>query len=222
MTCQECAELIISELCGEMDQQEIEHFRKHIEECLGCQKQQSEFRAIFGIVRQLPQREWDERLRIKDLIRSRQRWRTIVFSKAAVLFVALALLITSLSFLRMHWELSANQFSIRWGKQSSRDSDTAQELRQLRTQLASIQRQNSASELRIKQLVDQNNAAQQKQYWQTLEMFAKYIQLQRKADVQKLQKEIASSYDRTGQNLEKTNELLDYVLRASATDTSGQ
>jgi len=84
MTCLECAELIISEICGEMDQEQSEHFRKHIEECTCCQKVQSEFRAIFGIVRQLPQREWDEKLRIKDMIRSRQRWRTIVFSKAAI------------------------------------------------------------------------------------------------------------------------------------------
>src|SRR5262249_10332161 len=222
MTCLECAELIISEICGEMDQEQSEHLRKHIEECTCCQKVQSEFRAIFGIVRQLPQREWDEKLRIKDMIRSRQRWRTIVFSKAAIFILALSLLITSLSFLRMHLELSANQFSVRWGSQSTRESDTTLELRQLRAQLAVIQSQNQASELRIKQLVDQNNATQQKQYWQTLEMFAKYNQLQRKADVQKLQREIASTYDRTGQDLEKTNELLDYVLRASATDTSGQ
>jgi hypothetical protein len=58
---------------------------------------------------------------------------------------------------------------------------------------------------------------QQKRYWQTLELFTKYLQLEHKADVQKIQHDIAATYDRTGQEVQKTNELLEYVLRTSAT-----
>jgi hypothetical protein len=47
-------------------------------------------------------------------------------------------------------------------------------------------------------------------------MFSSYVQLQRQADLQKLQHEIATTYDRTGHEVEKTNELLENVLRTSA------
>jgi len=69
-------------------------------------------------------------------------------------------------------------------------------------------------------LLDQNNIEQQKRYWQTLELFTKYLQLEHRADVQKIQHDIAATYDRTGQEVEKTNELLEYVLRTSGTENA--
>jgi hypothetical protein len=71
--------------------------------------------------------------------------------------------------------------------------------------------------MRIKQMLEKNNADQQKRYWETLQMFNNYVQVQRSADLQKIQHDIATTYDRTGQEVEKTNELLQYVLRASST-----
>lgn len=225
MICKDYAELIISELCGEIEDEKRSDLEAHLQICQDCRKQQSEFRAIFGLVQQLPQREWDEKLRIKDLLRREQRWKAIVFSKAALWVISLSLIITSLSFLPIHWELSAHSFSVHWGKDTSREGALADQMKSLRQELIRLQTQNQqmvqVSDARMKQLVDQNNIAQQKQYWQTLEMFSNYMQLQHKADFQKLQKQIATTYDRTGQEMEKTNELLDYVLRASATDTAG-
>jgi hypothetical protein len=94
----------------------------------------------------------------------------------------------------------------------------------MQEQLLSIQRQNevlrSGSETRIKQILDQNNLEQQRRYFQTLEMFTNYLQLQHQADVQKIQRDIASTYNRTGEDLERTNELLQYVLRASTTENA--
>ena len=51
-----------------------------------------------------------------------------------------------------------------------------------------------------------------------MEMFTNYLQLQHQADVQKIQRDIASTYNRTGEDLQRTNELLQYVLKTSATE----
>ena len=157
---------------------------------------------------------------LPDLIRRNQRWRAIVFSKAAIWILALTGLITVLTALPLRWELSAQAFSLRWGSESSREADLAREMKQLQVQLANLQKQNQdwqqTSEVRLRQLVNVNNVEQQKRYFQTLEMFTNYLQLQRTADLQRIQKDIATSYDRTGHEVDKTNELLDYVLKASA------
>lgn len=225
MNCTEFAEVMVSELCGEIEEEQRLGLQEHVEACRDCKKQQSEFRAIFGLVRQLPQREWDETLHIKDMLRRDQRWRTIVFSKAALWVVALSLALTAASFLPIKWEVSTQAFSIRWGKGATHDEDMAAQLKSLHQELVNLQAQNQkmyqVSEARMRRVLDQNNIAQQKQYWQTLEMFSNYMQLQRKADFQKLQTQIATTYDRTGQEMDRTNQLLDSVLRASATETVG-
>lgn len=225
MICKDYAEMIISELCGEIEDEKKIELEAHLETCQECRKQQSEFRAIFGVVRQLPRKEWDEKLRIKDMLRRDQKWRTIVFSKAALWVIMLSVILTSLTYLPIRWDLSAHSFSVRWGKQPAQDADVAGQVKNLRQEIVRLQTQNQKmyqlTEARMKQLVDENNVAQQKQYFHTLEMFSSYMQLQHQADYQKLQRQIASSYDRTGAEMEKTNELLDYVLKASATDTVG-
>lgn len=225
MNCSEIAEMMVSELCGEIQEEQRAVLEEHIQTCRDCKNQQSEFRAIFGLVRQLPQREWDETLHIKDLLRRDQRWKTIVFSKAALWVLALSLAVTAVSFLPIRWEVSAHAFSLRWGKEAASETDMAGQLKSLHQELVSLQTQNQkmyqVSEARMRRLLDQNNIAQQKQYWQTLEMYSNYMQLQRKADFQKLQTQIAATYDRTGQEMDRTNELLDSVLRASATEPVG-
>lgn len=225
MNCREIAELIVSELCGEIEEEKRAELETHLQACRDCEKQQSEFRAIFGLIRQLPQHEWDETLRIKELLRRDQRWRTIVFSKAALWVLALSLAVTAVSFLPIRWEVSVHSFSVRWGKAEANEAEMASQLKSLHQELVNLQTQNQKmyqlSEALMKQMLTQNNIAQQKQYWQTLEMFSNYMQLQRKADFQKLQTQIATTYDRTGQQMDRTNELLDSVLRASATETVG-
>jgi hypothetical protein len=180
---------------------------------------QIEFRALKGLMHQLPPRQWEEKLRIRDLLRRSQRWRTIVFSKAALWFIVFTAMITVISSLPVRWELSRQEFSIRWGRSSSNDTQMAREMKHLQGQLVNLQRQNQQyhqlSEMRIKQMVQQNNLEQQKRYFETLQLFSNYLQLERKADLQKIQHDIASTYDRTGQQVEKTNELLEYVLRTS-------
>jgi hypothetical protein len=226
MRCEQYRELIVSQLCGEIEKERESELVSHLEQCDGCRQAQTEFGGIIGLMRQLPEREWNETLRIRDLLRQNQRWRTIVFSKAAIWLTAIALAITSISFLPVRWEVSSHGASIRWGHEPSEDKQLQRQLKELQLQLATIQHQNDewrqASEIHVKQLMDQNNVEQQQRYWQTLQLFTNYVQLQRKADVQKLQHEIATSYDRTGQEVEKTNELLDYVMRASLTDSVGK
>ncbi len=219
MNCEEYRELLVSRLCGEIEPEAEAGLQAHLETCEECRESQKEFRAMLGLMKQMPDREWDERLRIRDLIRRNQRWKAIVFSKAAIWILALTGLITVLTALPLRWELSAQAFSLRWGSESSREADLAREMKQLQVQLADLQKQNQdwqqSSEVRIRQLVNVNNVEQQKRYFQTLEMFTNYLQLQRKADFQRIQKDIATSYDRTGHEVDKTNELLDYVLKAS-------
>ncbi|HSP05931.1 MAG TPA: zf-HC2 domain-containing protein [Acidobacteriota bacterium] len=221
MSCENVQEQLVAQICGELSAQENEELRIHIESCAACRQAQSEFRSILGLIKQMPQREWDEKLRIKELLRRNQRWRTIVFSKAALWLITLTALITVLSVLPVKWDLSSSEFSIRWGQDRNPEANLAEEVKKVQAQLAAIQQQNdtvrSGSETRIKQMLDQNNLEQQRRYFQTLEMFTNYLQLQHKADVQKIQRDIASTYNRTGQDLERTNELLQYVLRASAT-----
>jgi hypothetical protein len=153
-------------------------------------------------------------------LRRDQKWRAIVFSKAALWFLALTAFITVISTLPLHWELSAHQFSVGWGKEST---DTMDELKKLQLQLAGIEKQNQqfyqVSENRMKQIVEQKNIEQQQRYWETMKLFTNYLQLQRAADLQKLQREIATTYDRTGHEVERTNELLEGVLRTSAEGT---
>jgi hypothetical protein len=217
MNCEQVQELLIAQLGGEISEEELSQLQAHISECQECNREQKEFRAMLGLMKQLPKHEWDEKLRIHDLLRRDQRWRTIVFSKAALWFLALTAFITVMTMLPLHWELNAQQFSVRWGGNSS---DTMDELKKLQMQLDGIQKQNQqfyqVSEVRMKELVEQKNIEQQKRYWDTMKMFSSYVQLQRQADLQKLQHEIATTYDRTGHEVEKTNELLESVLRTSA------
>jgi Putative zinc-finger len=214
MNCEQVLELLVAQLGGETNRDEELELQNHLNECEQCRLEQKEFRAMLGLIKQLPAREWDERLRIHDLLRRDRKWRAIVFSKAALWFFALTAFITVLP---LHWELSAQQFSVRWGE---KPADLTDELKKLQAQLSGIQRQNQhfyqISEARMKELVEQKNIEQQKQYWQTMQMFTNYVQLQRQADLQKIQHEIATSYDRTGHEVDKTNELLEYVLRTSA------
>lgn len=219
MNCENYRELIVAELCAENDPEKDLELQQHLENCDSCRQTQLEFRALKGLMHQLPAREWDENLRIQEMLRRSQRWRTIVFSKAALWFITLTALITVISSLPVRWELSRHEFSIHWGRSSSSDTRLANEMKQLQAQLSNLQKQNQdyhqLSELRIKQMVQQNNLEQQKRYFQTLQLFSNYLQLERKADLQKIQHDIASTYDRTGQQVEKTNELLEYVLRTS-------
>jgi hypothetical protein len=217
MNCEQVQELLIAQLGGEIPEEELSQLQAHLSECQECNREQKEFRAMLGLMKQLPKHEWDEKLRIHDLLRRDQRWKTIVFSKAALWFLALTAFITVMTMLPLHWELNAQQFSVRWGGSSS---DTLDELKKLQMQLDGIQKQNQQfyqiSEVRMKELVEQKNIEQQKRYWDTMKMFTSYVQLQRQADLQKLQHEIATTYDRTGHEVEKTNELLESVLRTSA------
>jgi hypothetical protein len=217
MKCEKIHELLIAQLCGEVEDEDASQLQQHLSECEDCVREQKEFRAMLGLMKQIPQQEWDEKLRIRDLLRRDQRWRAIVFSKAAIWFLALTAFITVLTMLPLHWELTADQFSVRWGKGST---DTMEELKKLQAQLEGIQAQNQqfyqVSETRMKQLVEAKNLEQQKRYWETMKLFSNYLQLQRVADLQKLQREIATSYDRTGHEVERTNELLESVLRTSA------
>ena len=217
MNCEQVLELLISQLGGEANREEETELQNHIAECESCRKEQREFRGMLGLIKQLPPREWDEKIRIHDLLRRDQKWRTIVFSKAALWFLALTAFITVLTMLPLHWQLTAQEFSVRWGEAQS---DPTEELKKLQVQLSGIQRQNQQfyqiSEARMKELVEQKNLEQQKRYWETMQMFTNYLQLQRQADLQKIQRDIATTYDRTGQGIEKTNEMLEYVLRTSS------
>ena len=202
MSCEQYRELLVLQLCGEMGKEEASQLQQHLEQCPECKHEQTEFRAMLGLLKQLPEKEWEEKLKIRDLLRREQRWRTIVFSKAALWLIAVTAMISVIVNLPVRWELSAQGFSVHWGTRSLRDAELNAELKRLQMQLANMQTQNQelyqVSETRIKQLLDQNNAEQQKRYWQTLEMFSSYLQLQRKTDLQKIQHEIATTYDRTG------------------------
>ena len=216
MKCEQVPDLIIAQLAGEITPDNEAQLQSHIQECPPCAHEQREFRAMLGLIKQLPQRKWDEKIRIQDLLRRDQKWRTIVFSKAALWFLAITAFITVLTMLPVQWHLTGQEFSVRWG---APPSDPTHELKKVQLQLAGIQRQNEqfyqVSEARMKELVEQKSLEQQNRYWQTMQMFTNYLQLQRQADLQKIQREIATTYDRTGQEVEKTNELLEYVLRTS-------
>ncbi len=216
MNCEQVRELLITHVCGELSREDETGMQSHFENCTDCKQEHREFRAMLGLMNHLPKREWNERIRIHDLLRRQQRWRTIVFSKAALWFITLTAFITVLTMLPLQWKLSADEFSVRWG---AGNSDAAEELKRLQLQLAGMQKQSrqfyEVSETRLKDLVNQNNAQQQKRYWETMQMFSNYLQLQRQADMQKIRHEIATSYDRTGQEVDKTNELLQYVLNTS-------
>ena len=224
MSCELFRESLVLHLCGELKNENETELQGHLEVCEGCRKELSEMRAILGLARQLPEREFNENLCIQDLLRQSQRWRTIVFSKAALWMILLTAAIAAVSYLPIQWEISAEHFSVRWGTEGSGERDLAKELQNLQQQLANIQQQNQnfyqVSEARMKQIADHSGIEQEKRYWQTLEMFTSYVQAQRKADLQKIQHELATSYDRAGNEVEKTNELLEYVLQASATDAS--
>lgn len=224
MSCEKYREMIVSHLSDEIDRDNEAELQQHLEICEQCRETQLEFRALKGLMHKLRSREWDERLRIKNMLRSRRRWQRVVFSKAALWLISLTALIAALSSLPLRWELTAQDFSIHWGKTQTRQSDVSGDLKRLQAQLQGLQQQNQRyqqmSEMRIKQLVEENNVEQQKRYFQTLQMFTNYLQLERKADLQKIQHDIATTYDRTGQQADKTNELLDYVLRTSAPEGS--
>jgi putative zinc finger protein len=224
MSCEKYQEMIVSHLADEIDRENETELQQHLEACDPCRQTQLEFRALKGLMGRLPAREWDEKLRIRDLLRSRRRWQKIVFSKAALWLISLTALIAVISSLPVRWELTAQDFSMHWGRSQANEADVSTELKRLQVQLQTLQQQNQqyhqSSEMRIKELVQQNNVEQQKRYFQTLQMFANYLQLERKADLQKIQHDIATTYDRTGQQVDKTNELLDYVLRTSATEGS--
>jgi hypothetical protein len=220
MSCESYRELLAVQIFGELEKEKEIDLKSHLADCELCRQTSLEFSAITGLMRQMPERQWEEKLRIRDLLRRDQRWRTLVLSKAALWVLSLTALITAISLMPLHWELSNDHFSVSWGDEAIQNEDLAKELKNLQIQLSHIQTQGEDLqqnlESRIQQIVQQNNAAQQKQYWQTLEMFTNYVQLQRKADLQKIQHEVASTYDRTGHEVQKTNELLEYVLRTSA------
>jgi len=217
MKCDDVQELLIAQMGGEIAEDQATELRTHLEKCEPCASEEREFRAMLGLMHRLPLPKWDEKLRIHDLLKRHQRWKAIVFSKAALWFLALTAFITVMTTLPLRWELTAQQFSVRWGAPAD---DTMLELKKLQLQLAGIQKQNQqfyhVSEIRMKELVEQKNMQQQKRYWETMKMFTSYVQLQRQADLQKLQREIATTYDRTGHEVERTNELLESVLRTSA------
>src|SRR5262245_33185299 len=221
MSCENVQEQIISGICGELSREEEAELRAHLESCDSCRQTHGEFRSILSIMQQMPRQEWNETLHIRDLLRRDQRWRTIVFSKAALWLLTLTAFITVISFLPIRWQISDGQFSIKWGETNNTDTMMADELRKVQQQLLAMQKQNedlrSGSETRIRQMLDQNNIEQQRRYFQTLEMFTNYLELQHQADVQKIQRDIATTYNRTGEDLERTNELLQYVLRTSGT-----
>lgn len=223
MSCEDVQKLVVAHICGEVFSEEEEgELKAHLEACALCRQAQSEYRSILGLMQQIPQPEWDEKLKIKDLLRRDQRWKTIVFSKAALWLIALTAFITVLSMMPVHWEVTSSHFSMKWGKDAPPETDLTLEMKKMQAQLLAIQQQNevlrSGSETRIKQILSQNNVEQQRRYFQTLEMFTNYLQLQHQADVQKIQRDIASTYNRTGEDLQRTNELLQYVLRTSATE----
>lgn len=221
MNCESYQELIIAQLCGEIEEPDLGNLNSHLESCASCRTMAQEFRSITGLMRQLPQREWDEKLKIRDMLRRNQRWRAIVFSKAALWLLAITAFLGALTILPLQWQVSANEFSVRWGSKNDREAQLAGELKKVQQQLMEIQRQNheirNTSDARFQQLLKQNNLEQQKLYWQTLEMYTDYLQLQHQADVRKIQHDIAANYDRTGQEVERTNQMLEYVLRASDT-----
>jgi hypothetical protein len=224
MNCEDYRELLIPQLCGEIEEQTEVELRQHLESCEACKQSLTEFRSILSLMHHLPEKEWNERLTLRDLLRRNRRWRAFVFSKAALWLMILTAAITVVSYLPLRWELTSHRFALSWGKKQ--DATLTEELKNMQQQLAIIQRQNvdwrQSSEIRIKQLLDQNNLQQQKRYWQTLQLFTNYLQLQHNADVRKIQHDIAATYNRTGQEVEKTNELLEYVLRTSATESDVQ
>src|SRR3972149_6571450 len=112
MSCEPYRELLILQLCGEIDKDQELLLQQHVEQCSICKREQTEFRAILGLFRQLPEKEWEEKLRIRDLLRRDQRWRTIVFSKAALWLIALTAFVTVMANLPVRWELSAQGFSV--------------------------------------------------------------------------------------------------------------
>jgi len=221
MSCESYRELLAVQLFGELEKDREIELKSHLADCEACRQTSLEFSAIVGMMRQMPDRQYDEKLRIRDLMRRDRKWRTIVFSKAALWVLAITALLAALSVMPLHWELSDNHFAVNWGHPPVRNADLSQDIRNLQIQLSHIQQKDEEwqqnLETRIQEIVQQSNATQQKQYWQTLEMFSNYVQLQRKADIQKIQHEVASTYDRTGHEVQKTNELLEYVLRTSAT-----
>ena len=227
MSCESYRESFLLQLTGELSGESEKDLLQHLENCDQCKKEFGEFGAILSLMQHLPEKEWDEKLRIQQLLRRDQRWRAILFSKAALWLILLTAAITALSYSPVHWKISANEFSVRWGDDLPQNQELSRELKNLQVQLSQIQRENQNfvkfSEERVKQLVDQTSIQQEKRYWQTLEMFTNYMQAQRKADLQKIQHDIATTYDRTGHEVEKTNELLEYVLRTSASEeeTSG-
>lgn len=225
MSCESFQELIVSGICGELKPEEEQQLRKHLEECEACRQSNSELSAISSLIRQIPRRDLDEKLHIRELLRRDQRWRAIVFSKAALWIVVLTAFLSALTFMPLHWEVSSKEFTVRWGKAAQREAELSEEIRKMQLQLVSMQQETQnyrdLSEVRFKQLLEQNNMQQQKLYWQTLEMYTNYLQLQHKADVRKIQHDIATTYDRTGQEVDRTNQLLEYVLKASDTGVYG-
>lgn len=224
MNCEHYRELLVSELCGEIQNPEGDELRDHLQHCEDCRQAQLEFRGTLGLMRQLPQGEWNEKLRIKDLLRREQRWRQVILSKAALWLIGLVAVIGVVSYLPVHWEVSDHSFSLQWGDRPTREEELSGRLKELQMQLAGIRKQTQEreqlSDMRIRQLLEQNNVQQQKRYWETLQMFTTYMQYQRKADLQKIQHDIATTYDRTGEEMGRTNELLQFVLRASSSGES--
>lgn len=223
MSCEGFEELIVSGICGELEPEEEQRLRTHLEECGDCRESHSELGAISSLMRQIPRRDLDEKLRIRELLRRDQKWRSIVFSKAALWIIVITAFISALTFMPLQWEVSSKQFTIRWGKAARSQAELSEEIKKMQVQLAAIQQDTQSyrdlSEVRFKQLLEQNNNQQQKLYWQTLQMYTNYLQLQHTADVRKIQHDIAATYDRTGQEVDRTNQLLEYVLKASATET---
>lgn len=219
MNCEKFREMLVSQLCGELETTEEQILQAHLEDCDECRQLQLEFRGTLGLMQQLPQRTYIEPMHIRDLLRGRQMRRTIILSKAAVWVLGLSALLGVISYLPVHAELSANSFSLYWGDHHQRDEELTKRLKEMQVQLANMQKRaeenDQVGEVKIHQLLQKNNAEQEKRYWQTLQMFTNYLQYERKADLQRIQHEIASTYDRTGQEMEKTNELLNDVLRVS-------
>lgn len=220
MNCNDFRDFIIESVGFELRKEDELRLREHLEICKECRLEHQEFLALTQLMKQIPQVDSGEKWTLRQLIRRDQRWRSIVFSKAALWLITLTAFLTVLSVLPVRAELSSAGLSVRWGNEPTREEVMASELQTLRAQLESLQKQNqefhNVSEKRMKQFVEQSSLEQEKRYWQTLEMFSNYFQVQRKADLRKIQHQIATTYDQTGQEVERTNELLQYVLKASA------
>ena len=62
MDCDRFRELIVSNICGELEgRRKSRQLRQHLEHCEECRDEHSEFGAISSLMRQIPRRDLDEK-----------------------------------------------------------------------------------------------------------------------------------------------------------------